>query len=204
VGLFPERLPEIGPRAHAKDGNFFTIARLVEKKGLEYAIRALALVRSAGYAPTLTIFGDGPLLERLQQIAAGSSVATAVFFAGPIRQEEFPLRLAGMDFFVLPSVTAASGDMEGQGLALAEAQVMGFPVIATRHNGFPDTVIEDTTGYLVPERDAEALAERMIFLMNHREVAMAMGRRGRVFASEKFDQGRVTQTLIAALEGCNV
>jgi len=196
VGLFPERWPLIGPRGGAR---FFTIARLTEKKGLEYAIRALRLVRLAGYPATMSIFGDGPLRQHLQALVAELSLEEAVQFCGFVPQEQFVTRLADMDAFVLPSVTAASGDMEGQGLALAEAQAMGFPVIATRHNGFPDSVVEDKTAFLVAERDVEALAACMIRLIDCPDLARDMGKDGRAFAIEKFDQRKIVGEILSAL-----
>jgi len=69
--------------------------------------------------------------------------------------------------FILSSVTADNGDQEGQGLVLQEAQAMGLPVIATLHNGFPDSVINGKSAFLVPERDINALAERIEYLVEH-------------------------------------
>ena len=198
VGLFPERWPLIGPHGGAR---FFTIARLTEKKGLEYAIRALRLVQRAGYSASLSIFGDGPLRQHLQALVVELGLDNAVEFCGFVPQEQFVARLAEMNAFVLPSVTAASGDVEGQGLALAEAQAMGFPVIATRHNGFPDSVVEDKTAFLVPERDVEALAACMIRLIDCPDLARDMGRAGRAFAIDKFDQRKIVKDILSALFG---
>ena len=198
VGLFPERWPLIGPHGGAR---FFTIARLTEKKGLEYAMRAIRLVRRSGHPSTLAIFGDGPLRQQLQALVAELGLEDAVQFCGFVRQEEFVTRFAEMDAFVLPSVTAASGDMEGQGLALAEAHAMGFPIVATYHNGFPESVIKGKTAFLVPERDVEALAAAMIRLIENPTLARAMGEGGRVFALEKFDQRKIAQQILSALFG---
>ncbi len=89
--------------------------------------------------------------------------------------------------FLLPSVTAGDGDMEGQGLVLQEAQAAGLPVVSTRHNGIPEGVRDGETGFLVPERDPAALAERLTYLVEHPEVWPAMGHAGRALVEAEFD-----------------
>jgi colanic acid/amylovoran biosynthesis glycosyltransferase len=88
--------------------------------------------------------------------------------------------------FVLASVTAENNDREGQGVALIEAEACGLPVIATRHNGFPEAVLDSGSGFLVPERDPRALAERLQYLIDNPDVWGRMGRAGRRFVEEEF------------------
>ena len=78
---------------------------------------------------------------------------------------------------------------------------MGFPIIATHHNGFPDSVIEGKTAFLVPERDSRALAACMIKLIENPALARAMGEAGRAFAGVKFDQRRIAKEILSALFG---
>lgn len=65
------------------------------------------------------------------------------------------------DVFLLPSVTGADGDMEGIPVALMEAMAVGIPVVSTLHSGIPELVEADKSGWLVPENDARALAQRL-------------------------------------------
>ena len=76
---------------------------------------------------------------------------------------------------------------------------MGFPVIATHHNGFPESVIEGKTAFLVPERDVEALGAAMIRLIDSPALARQMGEAGRGFAFQKFDQRKIVGEILAAL-----
>ncbi|MEI9984538.1 MAG: acyltransferase family protein [Aliidongia sp.] len=76
---------------------------------------------------------------------------------------------------------------------------MGLPVIATRHNGFPEGMIDGTTGMLVPEADLDGLAAGMIELAQHPEYWAPMGRAGRAFVRERFDQPALTAELHGAL-----
>ncbi|HPX48257.1 MAG TPA: glycosyltransferase, partial [Treponemataceae bacterium] len=88
--------------------------------------------------------------------------------------------------FVLPSVTASDGDMEGQGLVLQEAQYCGIPVVSTLHNGIPDGVRDGITGFLVPEKNPELLAEKIIYLFSNEEFAARMGVEGRSFVASRY------------------
>jgi colanic acid/amylovoran biosynthesis glycosyltransferase len=177
-----------------------TTARLVEKKGLEYSIRAFAL--AAGGHPGLRyrIVGDGPLRGRLQQLIDELGLAERVELAGWRSQEEVRRMYADAHLFVLASVTAADGDEEGQGLVLQEAQAMGLPVICTRHNGFPEGMRDGESGLLVPERDVGALAAAITCLAGSPERWPAMGRAGRAHVEANFDNAALNDRLVEIYE----
>ncbi|OEU66736.1 MAG: hypothetical protein BBJ57_09470 [Desulfobacterales bacterium PC51MH44] len=98
--------------------------------------------------------------------------------------------------FIFSSLTARNGDQEGQGLVLSEAQAMGLPVISTLVGGIPEGVLEGKSGFLVPERDVEALAERLQYLIEHLEVWPEMGRYGRNFMAKHYDIKKLNQRLV--------
>jgi colanic acid/amylovoran biosynthesis glycosyltransferase len=100
------------------------------------------------------------------------------------------------DIFVLTSVKATDGDMEGQGLVLQEAQAVGLPVLSTLHNGIPEGVIDGKSGFLVPERDVDALTERLQYLIEHPELWPEMGRCGRKFVEVKYDIKMLNSKLV--------
>ena len=79
---------------------------------------------------------------------------------------------------------------------MQEAQAIGVPVVATLHNGFPDSIIDGETGYLVPERNAEALCEKLELLNNDEPLCADMGRKGRKFVEESFDSKIVVTELL--------
>src|SRR5262249_42879995 len=101
--------------------------------------------------------------------------------------------------FVLASVTV-DGDREGQGLALQEAQACGLPVIATIHGGLPEGLADGESGFLVPERDVGALAERINYLVTHPERWVSLGGKGREFVGKHFDIHKLNHNLIAIYE----
>ena len=103
---------------------------------------------------------------------------------------------SGATVFCLPSVTAASGDMEGQGLVLQEAQACGIPVVSTLHNGIPDGVLDGISGFLVPEKDPRSLADRIASILSDPALGARMGSAGREFALSKYDIAGLTARLL--------
>jgi colanic acid/amylovoran biosynthesis glycosyltransferase len=126
-------------------------------------------------------------------------VADRVHFLGsqPARVVMEELRRACV--FVQHSVTSRLGDKEGWPVSIAEAMAAGLPVIATRHAGIEQQVVEGETGYLVEERDSARMAERMIELATQPERRVVLGRRGRQVAQQAFDQRRLVQQLETVL-----
>ncbi len=152
-----------------------TVARLVEKKGIEYSIRSVVKVFKTYSHLEYIIIGDGDLRESLESLTVEFGVTDKVKFLGAKTQNEIRQLYAESHIFVLSSVTASNGDQEGQGLVLQEAQAMGLPVLSTLHNGIPDGVLDGISGFLVPERDVDALAEKLSYLIEHPEIWPSMG-----------------------------
>lgn len=197
IGVDTARFP-FAPRtlAPGQPVQLLTTARLVEKKGLEYSIRAVAKVAAAHPNLRYRIVGDGRLREPLEQLIAGLGMAGTIELCGWRSQEEVRRMYAESHLFVLASVTASDGDEEGQGLVLQEAQASGLPVICTRHNGFPEGMVDGESGMLVPERDVDALAAAVAALVAHPARWPAMGRRGRAHVEQHFDNARLNDRLV--------
>ncbi len=173
-----------------------TIGRLVEKKGLEFTLEAVARVRASLPHLRYDIIGEGPLRKRLEQLIQRLGLRGVVTLHGAQAVEEVQRQLARAHLFVLASVTAADGDQEGTPVSLMEAQATGLPVVSTRHAGIPEIVADGRSGHLVPERDVEALAARLGELAAHPERWPEMGRAGSRRIAEEFDLGRLTQRLV--------
>ena len=164
-----------------------TVGRLVEKKGTEFVIRAMKVVAASFPEARLTICGDGPLRLRLEQLVNELGLKNNVSFAGWKTKPEILDILAGASVFVLPSVAARDGDSEGLGMVFLEAMALKTPVIGTDHGGIPDAVKDGVNGYLVGERDARAIAEKIVYLINNQGVAANMGIEGRKVVETNFD-----------------
>jgi colanic acid/amylovoran biosynthesis glycosyltransferase len=156
-----------------------TIGRLIEKKGIEFALRSVA--RVARHYPQMRydVVGDGPMRERLQGVAEEEGIAGLVRFHGALDGGAVCELLDRAHVFVLASVTAEDGDQEGTPVSLLEAQAVGLPVLSTLHSGIPEIVLNNQSGLLVPERDVEELAAGLQYMVEHPERWAKFGRNGR-------------------------
>jgi colanic acid/amylovoran biosynthesis glycosyltransferase len=173
-----------------------TVGRLVEKKGYEYAIRAIVKIVAKHENIFYMIAGDGPLRDKLEFLVSELGDRNYVKFMGAVEEDEVLNLYQQAHIFVLPSVTASNGDREGQALVLQEAQAVGLPVISTIHNGIAEGVLNGKSGYLVPEKDVDALAERLEYLIEHPEIWPEMGKCGRKYVEEKYDVRKLNQKLV--------
>ncbi len=172
-----------------------TVGRLVEKKGIQYAIRALARL-SPSLSFEYRIVGGGPRRDELGALVQNLGLEDKVSFLGALPKEEVREQYQWAHIFTLPSVTAADGDREGQGLVLQEAQACGLPVVATRHNGFPEGVQEGKSAILVPERNIDALADALKSLSVQENRWEKMGRCGRAFVESRYDIEGLNERLV--------
>lgn len=180
--------------------NILSVGRLVEMKGREYAIRAIAKIIGKYPHVRYKIVGDGPLRDSLQQLIDDLGVGDSVQLLGGISSEKLGELYRSTHIFLHPSVTASSGNMEGQGVVLAEAQAFGIPIVATQADAFVDSVIDGESGFLVAEKDVDALVDRISFLVENPQVWSAMGKSGRKFVEESFDSKKLNRQLIDIYE----
>jgi colanic acid/amylovoran biosynthesis glycosyltransferase len=141
------------------------------------------------------VIGGGPLRAPLARKAAQLGVADKVSWLGPTAHAEVKYWMRRASIFCLPSCTAANGDAEGLGLVLLEAAASGVPVVATRHGGIPEAVLDGVTGLLVPERDAQQLAAALDALLSSPDMRSNLRAQARQFVQTRFDLFRQTQSL---------
>jgi len=157
------------------------VGRLVEYKGCDYLLRAMAKVREKVPRAHLVIIGDGefrPTLERLN-----GDLGVHAQFLGEQNQQTIRGWLERSRVFAGPSITLTDGMSEAFGNVFSEAQAMGVPVVSFRHGGIPETMREGITGLLAQERDVDQLASHLIrfliddaFWQRAREEGMAWTR----------------------------
>jgi colanic acid/amylovoran biosynthesis glycosyltransferase len=172
-----------------------TVARLTEKKGVEHALRALALAGERFPALRYDVVGDGPLRGSLEALAASLGLGERVRFLGARTGAFVREAMRGADLFLLPSVTAGDGDQEGTPTVLLEAACCGLPVLATRHAGIPEVVLDGESGFLVPERDPAALADALERLLLAPERWAELGRAGRLHVERTHGTAAVAERL---------
>lgn len=174
-----------------------SVARLVEKKGLRYAIHAVARVVEVGRRVSYTVIGDGPERAELERLVWELGMQAHIRFVGAQSHEAVLDLIDASHLLIAPSVTAADGDEEGIPNAMKEAMAMGVPVIGTRHGGIPELVDDGVSGVLVPERDANALADRLLHLIDHSEQWPALARAARERIEAEYDIERLNEELVS-------
>ena len=176
--------------------NILSIARLVEKKGIEYGIRAVAKVTKDHPAIEYTIVGDGPLRKRVESLIGELDLEKNVKLLGWKKQEEIITLLKDADIFLAPSVTGSGGDQEGIPVVLMEAMAQELPVVSTYHSGIPELVQDGISGFLVPEKDVDALAERLAYMMDTPEIRDELGRNGRKYVEAHYNIHTLNMRLV--------
>lgn len=177
-----ERAPLFDPDAPVR---ILFVGRLVERKGVEVLVQALAAVRRSREA-VLVVIGSGDREHAIRQRATELGLSDCVHLAGFVSGARLALEYGTCDMFVLPAVVDARGDTEGLGVVLLEAMLHGRPVIASNAGGIPDIVDHERTGWLVPPADPEALAARILEVAAHPDLARRVGERGREEVGSRF------------------
>jgi glycosyltransferase involved in cell wall biosynthesis len=193
IGIDPNRFMPNEREDHGR--TILTVGRLVEKKGTEYLIRAIAGIQRKVPDVRLEIVGDGPLRSSLEQLTTELGVSNLVVFRGTLSYDDIADVMKKASIFCLPSITAKDGDSEGMGLVLLEASASGKPVVGTLHGGIPEAVSDGENGFLVPERDVDALATCLILLLKNRQLRKQMGETGRKRIELDFDVRKQSQCL---------
>jgi colanic acid/amylovoran biosynthesis glycosyltransferase len=174
-----------------------TTGRLVEKKGIEYVIRAVA--KQLKITPNLeyNIIGDGELKANLKQLIDELEIGQTVHLLGWKNEREIIEILNKTHIFIAPSITAKNGDRDAPINVLKEAMAMGLLVISTYHGGIPELVEDGVSGFLVPERDADAIAEKLNYIIEHPELWETMGKAGRDRVEAYYNLDKLNDELVA-------
>jgi colanic acid/amylovoran biosynthesis glycosyltransferase len=182
---------------HPKPIVVLTVARLVPEKGLEYGTHAIRklLERSPSLSLIYRIVGEGPLEKSLKRLVGKMKLSDKVFFLGGMVQKEVLQEMSRADIFLLPSVE------ETLGVVLMEAQAIGLPVVATDVGSVGQVLKNGQSGYLVPSRDPDAIADKLLYLIEHRDLWPQMGRSGREFIEREFDIKSLNKRLVEIYEG---
>ena len=157
---------------HGLDGCFVfvSVCRLLEKKGIDQAIRAFARVVEQFPDSRYLVVGDGPYRAALEALAASCGVTEKVIFDGAVAEDELVDHYLLGDVFVMPNRRLANGDTEGFGLVFLEANACGLPVIAGSDGGSIDAVRHGINGLLVDGHSVDAIAGAMLELRRDPEL----------------------------------
>lgn len=172
-----------------------TVARLTEKKGIEIAIKCCNQLNLKGIKFSYTIVGNGPLLDSLVSLVESFNLQEKVSFVGVKNQDEIKSLLNHSNFFLLPSLTASDGDMEGIPVALMEGMSKGLPVVSTFHSGIPELIQNEYNGWLVPEGDFMALSDVFCNILDGKYSLDTIKMNARKTVEKDFNQPILNQRL---------
>lgn len=173
-GIHPKTLLE------AKGGtkNIAIVGRLSHEKGVDLAIKAMKNVLKLEPEAKLWIIGDGKEKENLKRLALELGIEKSIDFLGFTQNVDELLVKCSM--LVLPS------RWEGFGLVLLEAMKLKIPCIAFNHTAANEIIIDNETGFLIPNLDEELMSEKIIYLFKNPELAIEMGKKGNELLNRKF------------------
>jgi colanic acid/amylovoran biosynthesis glycosyltransferase len=186
MGVDCEKFNYVEPSSR-KQFSLLSVARLVEKKGLEYSIRAVALLIPRYPHLQYQIVGDGVLRQELDNLINQLDAANHIKLLGWKEQEEIISMMENCALFIAPSVTSRDGDCEGIPVCLMESMAKGLPVISTYHSGIPELIEDGKSGYLLPERDVSNLSSKIEILINDLELRKKISLAGRQKVEQEYN-----------------
>jgi colanic acid/amylovoran biosynthesis glycosyltransferase len=161
------------------------IGRFHEQKGIEYAIRAFA--PHASDAVHLDIIGDGAMADDFHALVDRLGIGRFVSFLGVLHPDKVAEHLKTCDVLLAPSVVTRIGERESGLIVAKEAGACGLPVVATVHGGLPEIIDEGVTGFLVQERDVDALSTRLGALLADESLRQRLGMAARAKMEREYD-----------------
>ena len=169
---------------------FIAVGRFTHKKGPLYTLRAFYKVLQLHPTARLTMVGkkEGAFYDECEKLVEELKMEKAVLFTGILNQDQIADLMQQSLAFVQHSVTASNGDMEGTPVSVLEAAASALPVISTMHGGIKEAVIHGETGYLVEEKDENAMANYMIQLIENPQKAKEFGEKAREHITKNYQQ----------------
>lgn len=181
-----------------------TVGSFREKKGIPYAIKALAEARKEYDNIRLTLYGDAnkgyrrdeeektTILENVEELGLQDNVD----FKGYVRFDQIFTDCYSHHLLLQPSVTAVDGDTEGGfPVIISEMLASGMPVVSTFHCDIPEVVFDKKCGLLSPERDVSSLAENMLFFVNNPDSFEAFAKQGRKHIEQNYSLKKQAKAL---------
>ncbi|MEM8954511.1 MAG: glycosyltransferase [Verrucomicrobiota bacterium] len=186
-------------RAFPRDGNWRIVqaCRLIEKKGLDVSLKAFAGFLGHYPSAMFAIAGEGPLESSLRDQAKELGISDHIAFTGFLDEKELFRLYQDAHIFLHPSQLTEDQNQEGVPNAMLEAMATGLPVVATLHGGIPEAVTDGESGFLLAERDARGIEERLIELARDEGQWSRMGTCAAEEVRDRFEQA----SQVEALEG---
>lgn len=145
--------------------NLIQVGRLTEKKAILDSINAVVEANES-IPISFTIIGDGELFDEAKKLIHDLNADEYIHLLGKKYPLDVERLLDNSDVFILPSVRARNGDMEGVPVALMEAMAKRLIVISTKHSGIPELIENNKSGFLVDESSVSQIKNAIITIYN--------------------------------------
>lgn len=190
---------QIEKELHIPEGKkiLISVAYLIPQKGVFVFLDAAREICARRDDMYFLLAGEGPFLEKLQ--AQSREYELEKYFKLLGWRDDIHKLMRAADIFVLPTWY-----FEGLPVSILEAMACGKPVIATRHRGCEDAVLDDRTGFLVPVKQVGPLVEKMELLADDRSLRDNFGRHGRERIEKEFEIKYCTDKILTAIEKATV
>lgn len=169
------------------------VARLIPEKGVVEMVEAARSICARRKDVVFLIAGTGPLMEKLRALVRSYGLEQQFRVLGWRNDVNDLMKCA--DILTLPSYY-----MEGLPVSILEAMACGKPVVATHHKGCEDAVVDGQTGYLVPVKATEPLAEKLVALLDDSALRARMGQAGRRRVEQHYEIDHCTRSIVEVLE----
>ena len=175
------------------------IGRLVDKKGVEYLLKAFPNILQTNPDTLLIVCGDGPLREKYKNLVKKMKLENFVRFTGKISEEEKVDYLTMADILIVPSIETKEGDTEGLPVVILEGGASEKPIVASNAGGVGDAIHNGLNGFLVRQKDSKMLAEKINTLLHNVALRKKFGKRFRRLVEEKYSWQIVSSKFIEIL-----
>lgn len=191
---------DIPLRSKGPKVRLLAVGRLTGKKGPIYLLEAFRRALATNPAIELHLVGEGEFFEAVVQFVDAFSLGSAVALYGVQPPDVVRELMRKSDIFVQHSiVNPLTGDEEGLPVAILEAMAASLPVVSTIHAGIPEAVIDGVTGFVVPERDVAAMADRILLLAGDHCARLEMGGKGQHHIRAQFTWEQERRSLVETM-----
>ena len=177
------------------ENSILFVGRLDERKGVDFLVKTIPLVKKEIPNVKLFVGGKGKLREELENFVKLHNLESNVKFLGFVPDEKLPKWYNQVKVVVIPSI------FEGFGITAIEAMACGTPVIGTKVPGIVDIINDGKTGLLVPSQNSKELANAIIRVLRDEKLRQLLCENGRKEVTERFDWDRISQKFINIYKG---
>ena len=196
-GIDLKKWPQLNSQKNNKnDVNILSIARLVEKKGLIYLIKAVEELILIGMKVHCCIVGEGSLQSSLEKYIYAKNLQNFIDITPFVPQHKLRIYYSQVDVFVLPCIISSNGDRDGLPNVIVEAMLSGIPVISTPVSAIPEVIQHKQTGILVKEMDEQAIVKGINLLINDHKLRQQIIKNARRLIEDKLDINISTNELL--------